>query len=133
MTHNAKTIMLIRWIARVWALLIAGLVLFIFVGESLDGPVPNPLNLNMKENVILLTMFIAWCGLLLAWKWEGLGATLTLIATAVLSAIMLVNNPQKIGQWLFTVSFAAVPAILLLVCRQAGRPRKSHLDLTIIK
>lgn len=67
-----------RWIARVFSLLLVGLVALIFVGEGLAEGFPNPAVLTLEENLGLFAFFLMTGGLALAWKTE-LGTLLTIL------------------------------------------------------
>lgn len=70
----------IRWTARVWGAAAAVIVLAFFVEHIawLDGGRPPP-NLVVIELVFHL---LALIGLVIAWRWEALGASLTLAGVA---------------------------------------------------
>lgn len=77
----------VRWTAR----LISGLIVLFFgffliahlIGDQ--GRPSRPLVWN--DYVILATMVVSLVGLLLAWKWQFVGAAITLIAFIICAAI----------------------------------------------
>jgi hypothetical protein len=97
----------LRWFARFWGLVLAGLVLALAVGEGF-----NPARLRSKELLLAVPFFIAWMGLLLGWRWEGVGGLLVLtgIVGFCLVHFMLV---RRFPGWAFPV--IAVPGALYLV------------------
>jgi len=66
------------WSARILGLFLAGLILLIFVGETLSGQgLGNPFKHPVEVQVELVAMFIAWSGLIVAWKRPGIGGLMT--------------------------------------------------------
>jgi len=62
----------LRWVTRVFALVIAGILILLFFGE---GP-PIPAALSTREKVLFTFFGITWLGLLAGWKWETVGGTM---------------------------------------------------------
>lgn len=85
-----------RWTARIVGTLIALFFLAFFVGEGF----PNVFRLPWRESLSVLAMSAMVVGLLLAWKWEGLGGGVALAA--------------MVGS-MFLIGFRGVAAGLLLV------------------
>lgn len=101
-----------RWTARTIGIPLFGLLVILTLGDG----VPNPLTASPRENLfgaIVLTMLF---GLVLAWKWEGVGGLLILGGLALFATA---NEPSLltivVAPWLVT-------GLLYLVCG-AGRRR----------
>lgn len=77
----------IWWSARILSLLVIGFSLFMFVGYRFfhDSGEPNPL--STQAIVEFVFVGIGFIGLLLAWKWEILGAVISLLGFALLCMI----------------------------------------------
>ena len=76
-----------RWTARVLTCLI---VLFFgfFLIAHLVGDQGRPSRpLNWSDYVILTTLVVSLVGLLLAWKWERMGAAIALIAIVICAVV----------------------------------------------
>ena len=70
---NKKLTKIIRWIARIWAALMAAFILFMAVGDAaMEGPGPI-FHLPFRESLMMVSFIIVFGGLILAWKWEKLG------------------------------------------------------------
>jgi hypothetical protein len=102
-----------RWTARIAGTLMALFFLAFFVGEGF----PNIFRLPWRESLSVLTISAVVAGLLLAWKWEGLGGALVLAAVGLMPLIGMTRG----------IGFFLVPAaigLLHLVCwwrlRSAG-------------
>ena len=64
-----------RWVARVWTIASIGFVLLILVGELLFPHAPLPM---FRDLVGLFFFPFGVCvGMLLSWRWEGLGGGIT--------------------------------------------------------
>jgi hypothetical protein len=74
---------LLRWAARIAGLLVLSTVLIIAFGEGF----PNPLTLTALEQLQSLSILVMLVGIILAWKWEGLGGSLLLLGFFTESAI----------------------------------------------
>lgn len=102
---------IIRWVARIWSL-----VIFVFVLLRLFAPDPHATGGPIPaEDLFLLSLWgVAVLGLLVAWRWELVGASLT-IATMFLRELAWVILK---GPWLvsFLIVWAAFvpPAVLFL-------------------
>jgi hypothetical protein len=111
-TLNAvpNSIQIVRWIARLWSLLISAFGLFMIFTPDPHATEPVPV-----EDWFLLSLWgLAVLGLLIAWRWEFAGGILT-IGTMFLRELAWVILK---GDWLinFLIVWAIVvpPAILFL-------------------
>lgn len=71
---------MLKWTARILALLCAMLILLIFTGES------SSLDLKaftLRESLMMLAFFISWTGYLIGWKMEMAGGITVLAGMAV--------------------------------------------------
>ncbi len=67
----------IRWIARGWSIASIGFVLLILVGELVYPHAPAPTEFRDLLGLFLFP-FCTCLGMILAWRWEGLGGTITI-------------------------------------------------------
>ncbi|MEI8279793.1 MAG: hypothetical protein WCG87_08500 [Bacteroidota bacterium] len=123
MKKSARIIIITRWIARILAILIAGFILLMFVGESLESHGPStPIS---TKNIFLLTIFFfAWLGLVLSWKYEWIGSLITIIGIATMSVIMAISyimNGIAPFPKALVLSWICIPSILFLICRHYDR------------
>jgi len=63
-----------RWIARTISIPLFGLLVLITLGDG----VPNLLTASMREKLFVTVVLMMLFGLILAWKWEGVGSLLIL-------------------------------------------------------
>ncbi len=118
-TSSARSILVLRWIARILGTIIAVFTLTRFAVEILE---PGGLNIeNVQHWVLLIPMWIAQIGLLLGWRWERFGGMLAsacLIFLGIASLIIL-RNPAV----LIMSVFMLIPAVLYIYCWQATKKR----------
>ena len=97
--------LVVRWLARGMALLLAGTYLLLISGEILSAHAGPPAQLREWAGMMLLACAIA--AMLLAWKWELPGALLSL---ATLAAFLVVARMHRSD----TAMLAAVPGVLFV-------------------
>jgi hypothetical protein len=100
----------VRWLARGLSLLAAGMVVLFFVGEGGF----NPLRLTGSEAVPMALFFTSWLGLLVAWRWELLGAAMTLGGMGLFYLAHYLEAGRWPRGWAF--AFIASPAVFFLYC-----------------
>ncbi|MBN1851948.1 MAG: hypothetical protein JW829_04460 [Pirellulales bacterium] len=98
----------VRWAARISALLLIGFVAMFVIGE---GP-PNPFNQPVAVNLELAAMAGVLIGLAIGWWKDCLGAIMTFMGLIAFCAVELSTNGNPPGP-----SFAlfAIPGILYLI------------------
>jgi hypothetical protein len=74
---------ILRWAARILGTLFVLLILVFLVGE---GP-PNPSRLGARDRLMFLTLGMMLVGLVLAWKWAGIGGLLAFTGYLLFVAI----------------------------------------------
>jgi hypothetical protein len=97
---------MIRWTARIAAVIVAGMFLFLMTGEILSSPSGGPPNLREWTGMALVCVTIA--GMLAAWKFEASGALLSL---ASLAAFVFLENMRRDG----VVAVLAAPGTTFLI------------------
>jgi len=131
---NPRIVTILRWIARVWSILIFLVALLIVV-------VPDP---NVVEPVPLTDWIelgfygVSILGLLLAWRWEGLGGAIAIAGVVGHDVAFRIIR----GYWFHVLVPAALlefvlvlPGILFLACwalsrgRSASRPSGDKREL----
>jgi len=75
-TSRERGVTIVRWSARVWSIASVGFVLLMFVGSGLAEGF-NPAQFAFRDLVGLFFFPFGVClGMILAWRWEGLGEPL---------------------------------------------------------
>jgi hypothetical protein len=110
---------ILRWIARVWSLLLAGFALLMaFTPDpSITEPVPF-------EDWFLLGFWgVAIMGLLIAWRWETVGASLAVATMFLRELAWLVLKGRWIVNFLIVWALIIPPAILFLLAHRTESMR----------
>jgi hypothetical protein len=76
-TANVPVLLVLRWVARLSALALAGMVLLFAIGEGF-----NPFKLKPTELALAVPFWVCWLGFCLGWRWEGLGGLLVVAGVA---------------------------------------------------
>ena len=105
-----RSVLILRWSARASSALVLGFVGAFFVGAGLDTSIMRTL-----DWILLLFLALMGVGLLLAWRWEGWGGGLALVA---LGAFFLTEWATS-GSWPQGWAFPslALPGVLFVAAR----------------
>ena len=118
MTIIDRIIIAIRWIARMWACLVALIVvLMLVIPDSNAGPRALA-NLSPVDIIGLGFYFLAALGLLLAWRWELAGAIVTIVCVIGHELIFYIQNGfsnQYFRGNAVVGSVFIIPAVLFLI------------------
>lgn len=107
----------IRWLARIWSLLI-----LTFTVVRIFTPDPYATEPVPFEDWFLLSLWgIAILGVLVAWKWETTGAIITIGTLFFREAAWLVIKGRWIPNFLIVWVLLVPPVILFLVARRMER------------
>ena len=112
----------LRWSARILSLAVIGVLLLFVFGEGF-----NPLHLSLRDWVLFLFFPFGLClGMVVAWRWEGLGGTITVGSLAsfyVAHRLLSPGFPRG-------VAFLAIstPGFLFLLCWLLTRSRARQPD-----
>ena len=109
-----------RWTARIAGTLMALFFLAFFVGEGF----PNIFRLHWRESLSVLAMSAVVVGLLLAWKWEGVGGAIALAAMVLFMLLVGMRGGRT--------SLLLLPAaigLLHVVCWWRLRSARVHWEV----
>ena len=114
-SKNKKRMMvIIRWIARIVGLLYLAFFLLMLIGEELSSSQEsNPLTVSAWLGFVFV--FIYFVGLILAWKWEGIGGLIAIGGT--------IGFFVTIQKYSLMILIMAAPALLFLICWYLSRSR----------
>ena len=116
-----------RWIARVWSFPIIVCVLLLLVGYAwnwVTRGVADPYaveEVSFTEVLPPIFMFLSVLGLGIAWRWERLGGTISIVFQLAALSLLLIQSPITQEFPLSAVPYllsmvTTIPAILFLVC-----------------
>jgi hypothetical protein len=121
---NPRIVKIIRWIARVWSILIFVIALLIVVVPDPNIVQPVPLT----DWIELGFYWVSILGLLLAWRWEGLGGAIAIAGVVGHGVAFRIIR----GYWFHILVPAALlefvlalPGILFQVCWALSRGRSA--------
>lgn len=109
-----RAIRLLRWLGR-----LSGLILFCVIFAVVVGETFPHLREDGWSRFVKVPSLIFWViyliGLLLGWKWEGIGGGLSLLAVSA----WIITNTLKASHWGISGHFwmfLIVPGVLLSAC-----------------
>ena len=116
-----------RWIARIWSFPIIVYVLLLLVGYAWSWGTTGVADPYAVEEVPFtevlppLFMSLSVLGLGIAWRWERLGATISIVCQLAVLSLLLIHSPITQDFPLSAIPYllsmvTAIPAILFLVC-----------------
>lgn len=85
---SKRTIRIIRWLARLSSLASLGLLLLIFIGEGMDL---GALTSTEIWGLIFFPLGVT-LGMLLGWRWEVLGGSMTVLSLLAFYKVMYAAN-----------------------------------------
>ncbi|HEX9006349.1 MAG TPA: hypothetical protein VF889_03575 [Bacteroidota bacterium] len=99
-----------RWIARFIAVSLVLITIIFVTGSGIDIA-----GADLSHKAQMGAFAVMFLGLLVAWKWEGLGGTLTLGGLALFLVLDYLLFGSFLKFWIFLVF--AIPGALFLYCR----------------
>ncbi len=111
---NKKLTNIIRWIARIWAALMAAFILFMVGRGCRYGMGLGPIfHLTFRESLMMAAFIIVFVGLILAWKWERLGGWMIIGGMAAFYILdFAFSGDFPSGPFFLIIAF---PGILFLI------------------
>jgi hypothetical protein len=104
--------LIIRWIARVWSIASVGFVLLILVAELLFPHAEA--SFTFRDLVLLLFFPFGTCvGMIVGWRWEGLGGAITVGSLIAFYAALRIMDGRFPGGPYFAL--VAAPGFLFLL------------------
>jgi hypothetical protein len=113
----SRTIKIIRWIARIWSI-----VLFSFALLVLLTPDPYATEPISAQDFFLLFLYgIAILGLVIAWRWELVGSMIAIVTMFIRElAWVILKGPWLVNFLIFWI-MVLPPAILYLIASRSRR------------
>jgi hypothetical protein len=117
----------LRWIARLWSLPIIVFALIFLVGTAWNlatTGVADPHAVEgypWTENLPPIFMLLSILGLGIAWRWERLGGTISVVFQLVVILVLLIQRPitrdfPRLAIPYLLSTIIAIPGVLFLVC-----------------
>ncbi len=123
----------IRWIARIWSIVIIGITLLMLIGYAWNWVTTGKADPYAVEdyppieNLIPITLGLSVLGLGIAWRWEGLGGAITIVFQLATIAVnyLVLTRPSYPYQITIIVT---TPGILFLVSCLLSRYAEGSID-----
>jgi hypothetical protein len=87
---------ILRWIARILALLFIAFILVMFIGEGGTWSQPKNLPLGVRDYGLLSLFGLYVIGLIIGWWREGLGGLISLVFIVALIVILLSEGDYQL-------------------------------------
>jgi hypothetical protein len=107
---STRSVIIIRWLARIIGTLSVAVVLFLMVAESVEK---GRIAIDSDRIPMTAFLFLAFIGLIIAWKWEGLGGAMAL--GGLIAFNILAPAGPKGGLFVVTGLYG-LPALLFIFC-----------------
>ena len=103
---------IIKWIARIWSILSLAFLLLFFGGSIFSSGEDDTFAIKDIFQFVFFPIGLS-IGLILAWKWEGLGGIIAIASIIGFHLQMFIKN----GEIYFTliIELLAVPGILFIL------------------
>jgi hypothetical protein len=108
---STRSVTIIRWVARIIGILLMALFLFFFVADCLQK---GRIAIESERILMIVFLLLAFIGLSIAWKWEGIGAA-SAVAGLIGFNIFAPATVARAGIFAVTALYG-LPALLFLFC-----------------
>ena len=108
-SRSTRSLTTIRWVARIIAILSIAVFLAFFTADCVKK---GTIAIGSDRLVMTVFMFLAFIGLISAWKWEGLGGAMAL---GGLIAFNILAPASEGGNFVVT-GLCGLPALLFIFC-----------------
>lgn len=115
--ESSIRVKILRWTARVWSLL--AFTLAMVVAFSPDSNAVNPI--KVREAFMLSLWLVAILGLILAWRFEWVGALITLITMPVREMLYFLFYREWMINFLLIWALVIPPAVMYLIAWSVDR------------
>ena len=121
-TVNPQAIKILRWIARIWGVIIALVVVMIAV-----TPDPYAVGPPSGIEIFYLSLYaVAALGLLVAWKWKLIGALISIVAMLTQAISGSIREGFAFMKIVPVELVFFIPAIIFIVCRALSRRQRKQ-------
>lgn len=108
---STRSVITIRWLARIIGTLSMAVFLFFFVADCIEK---GKIAVESERILMTVSLLLAFIGLIIAWKWEGIGGT-TALCGLIGFNILAPASAAKAGIFVITGLYG-LPALFFLFC-----------------
>jgi hypothetical protein len=121
-TVNPRAIKILRWIARIWGIIIALVVVMIAV-----TPDPYAVRPPSGIEIFYLSLYaVSALGLLVAWKWELIGALISVMGILTQAISVSIREGFAFMKIVPVELVFFIPAVLFIVCWTLSRRQREQ-------
>jgi hypothetical protein len=117
-----RSVKIIRWIARIWSIIVTASVLLMFFGSH-SGPSEAIPPVDM---LLLSLTAVAILGLFIAWRWELVGGLFTIAMMFIREIAWVILKGQWLVAFLILWVLIVPPAILFLIAWSLERKSRRN-------
>ncbi len=107
--YSDDLVTIIRWVARIIALLFAVVILIFVTGGRVDLT-----NMSGLEIATQAAFLVIWLGLVAGWRWDAVGGTLITGGTVLFLALDYLATGSILRFWVFLLFL--IPGLLFMCC-----------------
>jgi len=116
---STRLVKILRWVARLW-----GLVAFVFLVAIFVSPDPHAVNpITLREGFMLSLWALTFLALILAWRWERLGALIAIILLPVRELLYILFYREWTINFLMIWAVVLPPAVMFLIAWHSDQKR----------
>jgi len=111
----SKSVLVLRWVARIFGTIVVLFTLSLFIGEFIRK---GYINVGHPGHYVMFAFLgLAQVGILMAWRWEGIGGFLAVfgVIASILLNIFWVQGPRMVGSIIGSL-FWLIPSFLFIYC-----------------
>ena len=109
--NSSIVVKILRWTARIWSLFALALALIIVFSPDPYATEAVP----FKDYFILSLWGVAILGLVIAWRWERIGAWMAIITLAIREVLYVIINHEWSISFLLVWALVVPPAVMFLL------------------
>lgn len=118
-TGVARRVKTLRWIARIWSIIVAASFVLMFFLPGSPGKPILPV-----DKFLLALAGAAVLGLFVAWRWEREGVIFTIAMMSIREIVRIILKVNWMSGSLILWNFVVWPAIMFLIVRSLERKWK---------
>ncbi len=126
-TSKNLPVTIIRWIARVWSLLSVAFILLMFLGEIFTEGFGTFNNIGEAISFLFFPLGVT-VGMIIAWKWEGLGGFITTGSLIASNITWLLTYGQLYPLMIDALAFPGLLFIIYWILSRRSTRTKEELE-----
>ena len=124
-SSSSKSVNILRWTARIFGTFIVLFISSIFIGAIIEK---GSITVSNPAHYILLALWgISSIGILIAWKWEGIGGILGVIGILLSDLLNLfwIQTPKMVGFLIGSLMWL-LPSMVFILCWLKSKDKSNN-------